>query len=111
MWHGIMFLTRWTFASKNFEAVGQAINKYHPPHWFTGALFIGVLTWQCLMVLCFAWAILALIQTGVLDRDRVQIAFMLSLGLLAAFVLADELWLEYDTEHAHILFFIAQLGP
>jgi hypothetical protein len=31
------------------------------------------------------------------------------LGLWAAFMLADEILKQYDVEHSHVLFFIAQL--
>ena len=44
-----------------------------------------------------------------MDLEHVSIAFGLSLSLLAAFILVDELCTEYDTEHGHILFFIAQV--
>jgi hypothetical protein len=51
----------------------------------------------------------ASVGSGSMDLDRANIAFGLSLSLLAAFIIADELCTEYDTEHGHILFFIAQL--
>jgi hypothetical protein len=65
--------------------------------------------WQILILVGFGWAIISSVLARSMDFDLVNIAFGLSLSLLAAFIIADELCTEYDTEHGHILFFIAQL--
>ena len=123
LWHGIVLLTnlleglkvlrvlpaQWTFASKNYDAIVQATKKYHPAPWIPGLLFSGVLMWQLLILVAFGWAMVASVLARSMDLDLVSIAFGLSLSLLAAFIIADELCTEYDTEHGHILFFIAQL--
>ena len=123
LWHSIVLLTNlfdglkqldvlpagWTFASKNYDAIVRATQKYQPAPWIIRLLFSGVLIWQLLILVGFGWALVASIRTGRMDPDHVNIAFGLSLSLLAAFIVADELCTEYDTEHGHILFFIAQL--
>jgi hypothetical protein len=123
LWHGIVLLTnlfeglkvvrvlpaRWTFASKNYDAIVRATEKYHPAPWIPRLLFSGVLIWQFLILVGFGWAIIAAVRSGRMDLDHVSVAFGLSLSLLAAFIIADELCTEYDTEHGHILFLIAQL--
>ena len=123
LWHSIVLLTNlfeglkqlrvlpagWTFASKNYEAIVQATQKYHPAPWIPRLLFGGVLLWQLLILVGFGWTLVASVQSGWMDPDHVSIAFGLSLSLLAAFIVADELCTDYDTEHGHILFFIAQL--
>lgn len=123
LWHGIVLLTnlfeglkvvrllptRWTFASKNYDAIVRATEKYHPAPWIPRLLFSGVLIWQFLILVGFGWAIVASVRSGRMDLDHVSVAFGLSLSLLAAFIIADELCTEYDTEHGHILFLIAQL--
>lgn len=123
MWHGIVLVTnlfeglkvmrvlptRWTFASKNYDAIVRATEKYHPAPWIPRLLFSGVLIWQLLILISFGWAMVASVRSGWIDLDHVSIAFGLSVSLLAAFIIADELCTEYDTEHGHILFFIAQL--
>jgi hypothetical protein len=123
LWHGIVLLTnlfeglkvvrvlpaRWTFASKNYDAIVRATEKYHPAPWIPRLLFSGVLIWQFLILVGFGWAIIASVRSGWMDMDHVSVAFGLSLSLLAAFIIADELCTEYDTEHGHILFLIAQL--
>lgn len=124
LWHGIVLLTnlfeglkvvrvlpaRWTFASKNYDAIVRATEKYHPAPWIPRLLFSGVLIWQFLILVGFGWAIIASVRSGWMDMDHVSVAFGLSLSLLAAFIIADELCTEYDTEHGHILFLIAQLA-
>lgn len=123
LWHGIVLLTnlfeglkvlrvlpaRWKFASKNYDAIVRATEKYHPAPWIPRLLFSGVLIWQLVILGGFGWAMVASIRLGWMDLEHVSIAFGLSLSLLAAFIIADELCTEYDTEHGHILFFIAQL--
>lgn len=123
LWHGIVLLTnlfeglkvlrvlsgQWTFASKNYDAIVRATEKYHPAPWIPRLLFSGVLIWQFLILVCFGWAMVSSVRSGGMDLDHVSIAFGPSLSLLAAFIIADELCTEYDTEHGHILFFIAQL--
>ncbi len=123
LWHSIVLLTNffeglkqlrilpagWTFASKNYDAIVQATQKYHPSPWIPRVLFSGVLLWQLVILVGFAWALVASLRSGWMDSAHVNIAFGLSLSLLAAFIVADELCTEYDTEHGHILFFIAQL--
>jgi hypothetical protein len=123
VWHGIVLATnlfeglkvmrvlptRWTFASKNYAAIVRATEKYHPAPWIPRLLFSGVLIWQLLILISFGWAMVASVRSGRIDLDQVSIAFGLSVSLLAAFIIADELCTEYDTEHGHILLFIAQL--
>jgi hypothetical protein len=123
LWHAIVLLTnlfeglkvlhvlpaRWTFASKNYDAIVRATAKYRPAPWIPRLLFSGVVLWQLLILVAFGWAMVASFGSGPMDLDLANMAFGLSLSLLAAFIIADELCTEYDTEHGHILFFIAQL--
>jgi hypothetical protein len=123
LWLFIVFLTnlfeglkvlrvlpqRWKFASQNFQAVAQATATYHAPPWLPRFLFLGVLLWQLLALVCFGWAIASSSLAGSLDWGPLTAAFAASLSLLAAFMIADEILKQYDTERAHVLFFIAQL--
>jgi len=123
LWHSVVLLTNiceglkvvkvlplgWQFASKNYEAITRVTEKYRPARWFPPLLFLGVLLWQLLIVIAFVWAMMGAIRSGAIDRAGTTAAFTLSLSLLGAFMLADEVCMEYDTEHVHILFFIAQL--
>jgi len=97
------------FASQNLQAVAKATATYQAPPWVPRLLFFGVLVWQLVALLFFGRALVCSIEDGRLAMGPINVAFVASLGLLAAFMLADEICKEYDTERAHVLFFIAQL--
>jgi hypothetical protein len=99
----------WKFASHNFQPVVLATAEYHAPAWLPKALFSGVLLWQLTTVLLFGWAIVASIENASLNWALVDAAFAAGLGLWGAFMLADEFFKEYDTEHTHVQLFTAQL--
>ena len=99
----------WKFASQNSQAIADAMRQYQVPPWVPHLLFVGVLIWQMGTVLLFGRAIIASWLTGALATGPLNLAFASSLGLLAAFMIADEVFTQYDRERAHTLFFIAQL--
>jgi hypothetical protein len=99
----------WRFASQNFQAIADATRRYQAPPWVPHILFVGVLVWQMGTVVIFGEAIVASWVTGTVAMGLVNTALASSLGLLAAFMIADEVFTQYDLERAHALFFIAQL--
>jgi hypothetical protein len=99
----------WRFASGNLQSVIKTTAIYSTPRRLPHLLFFGVLCWQFLVWLSFGWAIISSLAAGAINVDAMNMAFFLGLGLWAAFMLADEIFKQYDTEHAHALFFIAQL--
>ena len=104
-----IFRKAWPLASGNFQAVSRAINTYSTSRRIPRLLFAGVLCCQLLAVSLFAWAIVSSVLTGTINFDAVNAAFAAALSLWAAFMLADEMLKQYDTEHPHVLFFMAQL--
>ena len=104
-----IFPKTWSFASGNLRAIGKAISIYSTARWLPRLLFFGVLCWQLLTVCLFAWAVIASVSAGSLHSEAVNAACVAGLGLWAAFMLADEVLKQYDAEHSHVLFFIAQL--
>jgi hypothetical protein len=74
----------WKFASGNYQAVLDTVSTYSWPAWSAGLLFLGVIAWQALAVFLF-WR--AFLGSG---AGAVVAAFAASLGLWAAFMLADE---------------------
>ena len=60
-------------------------------------------------VVLFASTIAATVPAGALDSQAVNAAFIEGLGLWSALMPVDELLQQYDGEHAHVLFFMAQL--
>ncbi|MCL4304164.1 MAG: hypothetical protein KJ077_51250 [Anaerolineae bacterium] len=122
-WFSLVFLTNlcaglkalgvlpepWRFASKNYQAIRDATESYAAPGWLPGLLFAGVILWQGLAVFLFWQAALHSLQSGMLDLDAATPAFAISLGLWAAFMLADEIFKVYDGESTHLLIFLVQL--
>jgi len=104
-----IFPKTWRFASGNLRAITEATNKYSPSCRLPRLLFFGVLCWQLAVVFLFAAAIVASMLAGSLHSEAVHAAFLVALGLWSAFMLADEILKQYDVEHSHVLFFLAQL--
>lgn len=100
---------QWRFASKNYQAMQDATESYAAPDWLPGLLFAGVILWQGLAVFLFWQAALRSLGSGVLNLEATTPAFAVSLGLWAAFMLADEIFKVYDGESTHLLIFLAQL--
>ena len=99
----------WRFASGNLQSVIKATAIYSTRRGLPHLLFIGVLCWQLLVSSLFGWAVVSSVSAGAMNVDAINAAFFSGLGLWAGFMLADEIFKQYDTEHAHVLFFIAQL--
>ncbi len=99
----------WKFASQNFQAVAEATSAYHAPQWVPRLLFLGVLLWQGITLVLFWRAVVLWAIHGSSIAGAVNTAFAASLGLLAAFMIADEIFKQYDVERGHVLLFIAQL--
>jgi hypothetical protein len=92
----------WTFSSGNWELMLKVTAAHGTPVAVVGVLFLGVIAWEAVAGILFwrAWA------AG--GRGGV-IAFTVGLGLWAAFVLADEVFIAYTLEAAHLRLFGLQL--
>lgn len=99
----------WPFASGNFRGVAQALKTYSGSRWLPWLLFCGVLCSQLLVVCLYWWAVISSGSAGSLNWTAINAACISGLGLWAAFMLADEILKQYDVEHSHVLFFMAQL--
>ena len=97
------------FASGNLKAISRATHSVSASRSLPLLLFAGVVGWQLLAVLLFGWAVVSALSAGSLDQEVTNAAFLAGLGLWAGFMLADEIFKQYDTEHSHVLFFMAQL--
>jgi hypothetical protein len=99
----------WKFTSQNYEAVARATARYHSAAWLPRFLFLGILLWQLVAFTCFSWAMISSAWAGSLAWGLVNVAFAASIGLLAAFIVADEIFKEYELERGHNMLFIAHL--
>ena len=107
--HLRIFSHTWPFASGNLGAITKATTRYCSSRRLPRLLFFGVVCWQLAAVVLFGSAIAASVRAGSVDSESVNAAFLAGLGLWSAFMLADEVLKQYDVEHSHVLFFMAQL--
>ena len=84
-----------TLRSGNWELMLKITAVHATPVAIVGLMFLGVIVWEALAGLLFwrAWA------AG--GRGGV-VAFVVALALWAAFVLADEVFMAYTIEAAHL---------
>lgn len=96
----------WKFASGNYELIHKTTDVYHLPETAVRILFGGVLIWEALATVLMGAALISFSgeMTGV-----VTTAFGVSLGLWAAFLISDEVFVAYPMEGVHFPIFIAQL--
>jgi hypothetical protein len=100
----------WWFASGNYAMMAKTTKKCRMPAWMIAILFLGILIWQGGAV-ALLWATVIKFQ-GVYQPGVtvLYLAFLVNLSLWAAFILADELFLSYETESIHFQVFLAQLA-
>jgi hypothetical protein len=100
----------WAFASGNFGFIASVTAKYGTPGWINGVLFAGVILWQLIATVLF-W------RSGMIYRPKdarslaaATTALGVGLGLWAAFTIADEFFVAYETgvEAVHLRLFSAQ---
>jgi hypothetical protein len=99
---GRVMASSWTFASGNWELLLKVTAVHATPVAVVGVLFLGVIGWEALAAILFWRAWLAGGRGGIA-------AFTTALALSAAFVLADEVFLAYQIEAAHLRLFAVQL--
>jgi hypothetical protein len=123
LWFGIVCLTnlfaglkaigivskQTKFASQNFALVTKAVSTYRLPEWVPGFLFCGVIVWQFIAAALFARAFLSSWTAHSLVWSPVNTAFAAGLALWAAFMIADEIFMEYNNERSHLMLFGVQL--
>ena len=96
----------WKFASGNFDLIRKTTDVYHLPEIAVRILFVGILLWEALATLLMGAALFTFSgdMTG-----AIYTAFGVGLGLWAAFLIADEVFVAYPMESTHFPIFIAQL--
>lgn len=95
----------WVFASGNYRFLAETTARYGTPAWVNGVLFLGVVCWEGLAALLF-WAAFA---RGPSRRGSLYAAFIASLTLWGAFLVADEVCIAYPVEATHLRLLTAQL--
>jgi len=99
----------WRFASGNYGFMAATTAIYALPPALVTLLFIGVILWEALAAWLMWLAFLRARDGQSALLARVNTAFVVSLALWAAFMLADEILMAYDVEATHMRIFAAQL--
>jgi hypothetical protein len=100
----------WAFASGNYRFLAETTARYGTPAWVNGVLFAGVICWEGIATLLFWLAWWRFRGRGKGGVRTLYAAFTVSLGLWAAFLVADEIFIAYPVEATHLRLFIAQLA-
>ncbi|HVU10604.1 MAG TPA: hypothetical protein VHD90_04970, partial [Phototrophicaceae bacterium] len=95
----------WKFASGNYDLMKKTTAVYHLSDTVVLLLLIGVVIWEGVAAVLMWSAAFTLASSGL---GGVYSAFAFSLALWAAFMVADELFIAYETEPIHTGIFIAQ---
>lgn len=102
---------QWTFASGNYAFVVAVTAIFGTPSWINSLLFVGVILWQAVAAACLWqawWSVRGKRRAALHTLDT---AFAVNLALWAAFMLADEFFIAYESgvEATHMRIFAAQL--
>ncbi len=101
----------WSFASGNWALVVATTRVHRTPLPIVAFLFAGVMTWEALSA-TLMWRAVISLRHGADQHATAAVdqAFTLALGLFAAFMLADEIWIAYTVEATHMRIFLTLLA-
>ena len=99
-----------TFTSYNFTLVKGTLSAHGIPVSVAAILFAGVILWEMLACGLFWRAWMAIRRHADGRAPEVTQAFIVSLALWAAFLIATEVTVNYLTAETHKATFIAQLA-
>lgn len=123
LWFGLVTLTNlldalktagalpqgWSLASGNLASLRAAVSVHGLGRRSAGFLFAGVIVWQAGCCALLARAAYRSVSHQVLDMAAINLAFAAALGLWAAFMLAEEIFLQYERLDFHLLLWGTQL--
>jgi hypothetical protein len=89
----------WAFVSGNYALVQKAMALYGLPTELIDLTFLAVIVWQVVAALLLWWAAARFAGGGRLGP--VYLAFAAFLGLWFAFMVMDEVFLQYMLENVH----------
>src|SRR5579872_1325260 len=121
LWFSVVFLSNladaakglglldesWAFASGNLKFIKETTARYGTPDSVNWILFAAVIVWEAVAVVLF-WRASWKFRGRNSGRKVLYYAFMTSMLLWGAFLVADELFIAYPLEGTHLRLFIAQ---
>ncbi|MVM32550.1 hypothetical protein GO755_21095 [Spirosoma sp. HMF4905] len=87
--------SNWHFVSGNYGLIQKVVSMYEPPVWLSGFMFAGVILWEAVGAVLFWKAFGVTLRQNQKQSVMVHAAFGITIGLWAAFILADEIFLTY----------------
>ena len=87
----------------NYPALVTSLAQYDSPNWLPAVFFVGIIAWSLLSALAFIFAALTPAQPSQRWRERVNAAFIISLGLWFAFFISDQVVMMFDLEQNHMV--------
>jgi hypothetical protein len=99
----------WAFASGNWKFIKETTARYGTPDFVNAVLFAGVIVWEAVVALLF-WLAACTFRGRRSGRKVLYLAFTATLLLWGAFLIADEVFIAYPVEGAHLRLFIAHLA-
>jgi hypothetical protein len=87
----------------NYPALVTSLAQYDAPSWLPSLFFVGIIAWSLLSALAFVVAALTPRQPSQRWRERVNAAFIISLGLWFAFFISDQVVMMFDLEQNHMV--------
>jgi len=85
----------WPFTSGNYMLIVRVVAIYQSPVWLSVLFFAGVILWEGFGAILFWKAFAAVSQQKPTQTISIHQAFGVTIGLWAAFILADEVFLTY----------------
>ncbi|MEZ0541320.1 hypothetical protein [Fibrella arboris] len=105
--------TGFRFVSGNYSLVSKVVGMYGPTAGLAGVFFAGVISWEGIGAVLFWQALIGLLKHTGDSRAAAHRAFGATIGLWAAFILTDEVFLAYEFPGLSTTFFnlfIAEVG-
>jgi hypothetical protein len=100
----------WTYASGNFGFLRSVTGPHGVPAALAVLLFGGVIAWEVLAAGMHWRAFVSYKRSPADAHEAVGSAFSVSVLLWCAFMIADEIFVSYEVEGAHVRFMIAELA-
>lgn len=95
--------TEWAFSSNNYALVAKSVNVYATPGSLLPlTLFFLIVIWTWVIAWLFWRALFAYQVDKVSYLQKCYVAFLACFSIEALFILADEIFIQYDFEHGHM---------
>lgn len=87
----------------NYPFLVKSLKLYSPPDWLPAILYAGIIAWLLFITVLFIYTCLSLNQSYTIWLKRAERAFFVSLALWMAFLIGDQLTMQYETEQNHMV--------